>query len=137
MGGRSSTGNRNVTPTFNTLPEMELASGMRITKRAREVFDREYRSLRELATRLIENGDYNSQGYTTLHSDDNEPVFTIRMLEGMATAITNEFKNIKMDEELGVSTPEKRLVRRYALNMMTHMMNKYYNSMYPNGRKRS
>ena len=62
FGGRgTSAGSSNTGGVLNhtfTLPEAAIAPG-KVTKRAEEVFNREYTSLRALATDLINDKNYN------------------------------------------------------------------------------
>lgn len=132
MGGRGSNGVRNtvsVTEKFRALPESNIKP-LKPTQRADEVFSREYTELRLLADKLLANGELDSGGYSTLHKDDNEPVFSQRMLQGMQARVNSEFRGLNIDEQLGVSTPEENVRKRYALTMLQKMMNKYYDDMY-------
>ena len=114
---------------FTTLPSTNIKP-LRPTKRAEEVFTREYTRLRLLAKNAIEDNNFNVGGYSNLHSDDNEPVFSRRMLQGVQAKINSEFHGLELDAKLGVGDEESRLVRRYALSMLQRMVNKYYKSMY-------
>lgn len=119
----------NMSSNFNTLPDTDIKP-LRPTKRSEEVFTREYTDLRRLARDSIEQGNFNVGGYSTLHSDDNEPVFSKRMMQGMQARLNTEWHGLEIDAKLGVGTEEERRVKRYALTMMQRMMNKYYRSMY-------
>lgn len=129
MGGRSSSSGLRVADSFSSLPSSNI-NPLAPTKRATEVFDREYTALRLLARDSIARGEYNNAGYSTLHSDDEESAFSRRMLQGMQSKINSEWRNLELDEKLGVLTPERLRERRYALIMMQHMVNRYYTNMF-------
>lgn len=114
---------------FDTLPETSIKP-LKPTQRSEEVFTREYTSLRQLARDSIERGEFNVGGYSTLHSNDDEAVFSKRMMSGMQARLNSEWHGLEIDAKLGVGTEEERRVKRYALTMLQKMMNKYYKSMY-------
>ena len=119
----------NISNNFDTLPSTDIKP-LKPTQRSEQVFAREYTSLRRLAKDSIERNEFNNGGYNTLHSDDNEPVFSKRMMQGMQARLNSEWHGLELDAKLGVGTPEERRVKRYALTMLQKMMNRYYQSMY-------
>ena len=129
MGGRSSGSGLRAADRFSTLPSSSI-NPLAPTKRATEIFDREYTQLRLLARDLISRGEYDVAGYSTLHHDDEEEPFSRRMLQGMQSKINSEWRNLEMDEKLGVLTADRLRERRYALIMLQRMLNRYYDNSY-------
>lgn len=121
--------NKNTANTFTVLPDTNIKP-LSPTKRSEEVFTREYTSLRRLARESIERGEFNNGGYSSLHSNDDEAVFSKRMMQGMQARLNSEWHGLEIDAKLNVGTEEERRVKRYALTMLQHMMNRYYKSMY-------
>ena len=109
--------NKNVANTFTVLPDTNIKS-LKPTKRSEEVFTREYTLLRKLARD------------SSLHFNDNEEVFSKRMIQGMQARLNSEWHGLEIDAKLGVGTEEERRVKRYALTMLQRMMNNYYHAMY-------
>ena len=127
--GTGGGGGNAVAKKFEELPESLVPTG-KVTKRAEEVFSREYAALRILAQDAINSNNFNVSGYSSLHRDDNEAVFSKQMLHGLESKIQSEWKDLKYDEKFGILNAEKLLQHRYALTMFQKMVNKYYKGMY-------
>ena len=113
---------------FTSLPQSLVPDG-KVTKRAEEVFRREYTSTRALAKDVVSRGDYNVSGYNTLHQSDDEPVFTKPVLKGVQHQINSEWKNLQYDVKFNIIDQHTAMTRRYALTMLQNMVNRYYKTI--------
>ena len=65
---------------------------------------------------------------SNLYWSDDNPVMSTQALKGVQGLINSEKRNIDLDVEFGILTPENAHIRRLALNAVQRTLNKQYNS---------
>lgn len=121
MGGRSSGGVRNTAPTEFKYDEPVLEP-LKPTQYAREIFDNNYREARQMAKRWG-NEPF---GLQNLYWDEWQKTMSKQALRGVQALINSEAKNIDLDVEFGVLTPEEAQQRRIALNAVQRTLNRQW-----------
>ena len=121
MGGRSSSGNRNTTPAEFKYDEPVLEP-LKPTRYAREIFDENYREARQMAKRWG-NEPF---GLQNLYWNDEQLAMSKQALRGVQALINSEARNIDLDVEFGVLTPEEAEQRRVALNAVQRTLNRQW-----------
>lgn len=89
------------------------------TRYSQEVFNSNYREARQLAA--SENGEFS---FSSLYSNDSDPVMKAPTLKGVQSLINSEKKNIGRSVDLGVITPQQATTRMRALSAVQKTLNK-------------
>lgn len=98
--------------------EPELSPG-KPTKYSQEAFNNNYREARQIAA--SENDGFS---FSSLYSNDSDPVMKAPTLKGVQSLINSEKRNIERSVDLGVLTPQQATTRMRALSAVQKTLNK-------------
>ena len=126
MGGRGNSGlrNSNPAPVEFKYDEPVLEAG-KPTRYSREIFTQNYREARNLAKAHEATEPF---GMRNLYWSDDNPLMSKQALKGVQKLINDEKRNIDIDVDFGILTPEDAQKRRLALNAVQRTLNEQWNN---------
>lgn len=126
MGGRGNSGlrNNNSTPVEFKYDESVLEP-LKPTQYAREIFTQNYREAKNLVKTHEATEPF---GMPSLYWSDDNPLMSKQVLRGVQELINAEKRNIDIEVDFGILTPEDAQKRRLALNAVQRTLNKQWNN---------